>query len=564
MSFKKYRSKETFLSIILILFLSGCSTINPFVEPEMSRPDMKWEKQHKNKYIPIRSTEGYHEANNVTIDLARLYARALQEAYRAASAGQIKARVGLDAIMIGTAAAALGIAATGGDAKTAGLLGLGAGTVALAGDRFLITTRKRIWLQGALALECVISAANTFQNVDLNLILLNTELDNLNGFTEKLDEKIADLEVYRKSATLKPENASLTQMVLSDAESISLKGKTFSKSITATTTKLNKLGQILLSKTIEIRLKVEAEIAKTEPDRLTYNQALKKLLSKVPSNFIPQDKLDAVLSKEDRTKKDSLTFIAGVDPSIRNKCDHLYALIVDITKTKKSILSLLKKVIEDGGLQYPKDLFRNCDLHENFGIETLTITPGAKFDLTSNKATSVKALVNGGTPPYTIVQEVLPKEIAVSIDKANNIFVLIPKPQAVAGSHFTVPIKDSKNATAYLIIEFKSEQTDQQSKDETGEKVAPPPSEIEFDPDIEKIQKHLKDTYDLGPKKVDGKLGNDTRKAITLFLEASLEDLKISDEFKKLFPNYPSDNTVDFSQLTKQNIKELATALGIL
>ena len=149
------KTTHPYLSLLagtLIISVSGCA-VNPFVGPEMQRPDIVWQKDGNSGKFKPQENDGIYVPRIVTVGEARLYARSLQDAYRAAAAGQIKSRVALDAAMMGAAAAAIALAATGGGAKTAGLLGLGAGTVGLGGDRFLIATRKRIWFQGALALE---------------------------------------------------------------------------------------------------------------------------------------------------------------------------------------------------------------------------------------------------------------------------------------------------------------------------------------------------------------------------------------------------------------------------
>ena len=548
----------------LVIIVSGCAVTNPFVGPDMLRPDMVWKKDDRSKiYMPERDTNGLYKPNAVSVEQARLYARALQDAYREAATGQVKTRVVLDGIAIVSAATAVGMAATGGSAKTAGLLGLGAGTLMLASDQFLIATRKRIWFQGALALECVIAAANTVSGVELSHVLLDTKLQLLRTANSSLESALSRFKKQRSGIGLSGSDQTKADQTVTDAQNILDEGKAIATTVGGSKDRLNTMGQVLLSKVIEIRLRVETEIAKTEPDLLSYDQALKRLLANTQPGFLSEDEL-ALLKAPDTNGKHKLS-APFLDPRLPKAFKSAHAdlenAMAAALAARNGVVDALEKAIAAGPLKYSDTLFSNCALNESIGLGPLTVSPASQLDLAPNTAATVQAVVRGGQRPYSIITDALPSGVTASIDASDRLSVSIPSATAVAGVPVVVPVKDGQGAVANFIIGFK-----QSAKGASDTSTATPQPASQLDPDLQRIQNHLitlqvTPPYDLGDSGADGKWGNKTGVAIQRYLRDNFEDLKGMDEFERQFPDYSAGHSPDFSTRSKDQLIKLALSI---
>ncbi|HRB97134.1 MAG TPA: peptidoglycan-binding domain-containing protein [Nitrosomonas sp.] len=545
------------LVITLIVMISGCSSLNPLIEPDMPRPDMKWSKEDgafSTSFKPVwDNSSGYFKTRNMTIDEVRLYARSLQDAYRRAANGQISYRSALDAALIGTAAAAIAVATTGGNAKTAGLLGLGAGSLGLAGDRFLIATRKRIWIQGTQALECVVGAANVAPT-EINELNLEIKLIELNGTITKLDTTIQD---FNKLKDLGNEGA---QELSKESFLTYMKAQNNYHAITNVKDKINPLSQILLSKIIEIRLKVEAEIVKTEPDILSYDKALRQVLANTQPAFAELKNLIPPKTPEEKIEKSEVHGFKSNEAE--SAFQRMRAATDDVIKAQTEVLSILEIVLKSYINQSPTALFENCAYNEKIGLGSLTISPISQLDLEPNTTTTVQAIIRGGQRPYSPAsKDLLPEGITVSVDTSDRLSVMIPASSATPGARFIVPVTDSQSTITNFAIGFKGET---KKNTPASRNLSPPSPEQIPDSKIKKIQKHLKDSG-IDPGDLDGVWGSKTKKAVATYLKTEFRsNLETKPEFKKMYPNHQTgQESPDFSERKKEDLIILIESLGV-
>ena len=274
------------------LLVSGCA-VNPYVEPEMNRPGVVWVKSD-DVWNKKEDGQGGVESRHVTVDQAVLYARSLQDAYRKASAGISRARTGLDALVIGSAVTATGMAVSGGDPETAGLIGLGAATLGFSGDRFLVPIRKRIYFQGALALECVIGAASASSIEGIRSLELSVAEEKVKAALAKVEADLQEFEEHRAAYEENDKELSKSGRRLLFAafnganSSIRIANATL-RVVNQTKSRIDPLGSILISKVEGIRIRVDAEVARQEPDLIGYADALRGVLNATPGSAVSND-----------------------------------------------------------------------------------------------------------------------------------------------------------------------------------------------------------------------------------------------------------------------------------
>lgn len=109
------------LAITMIAMLVGCSVFSPYVEPEVPRPGLVRDSEQK----IVRDAQQKLQPTHVTVGEAREYARLLQDAYRQKITQLSQLRRLTNATLIGVAASAIGLAATGGATEAIAALGVG-------------------------------------------------------------------------------------------------------------------------------------------------------------------------------------------------------------------------------------------------------------------------------------------------------------------------------------------------------------------------------------------------------------------------------------------------------
>jgi hypothetical protein len=533
----------TVVHVILALALTGCSIFNPYVEPEHPRPGLI--RDDKGNIAP--SADNRLQATHVTVGEAREYARLLQEAYRRAAADQSKTRNVIDLTAIAAAATAIGIAATGGNAETAGIIGLSAAGLTFAGNRLLVVTRKRIWFRGALALECVINAANSHATPNLAAANLGADLATQNSEIDNLEFAIEDFgrQIERVSKIIPKPDLAAANSAIRKAKTLAKRSHFISDGVIQLMDALNPLGQILLSKVEEIRLRVDAEIAKTEPDLLQYNEALRSLLASSAGGFITPDVAETLIGKEDVGKK-GVEYSAAIAPEndieFQNSFNNLGKAVELLKSANEQLKKTLDEIVEKP-VAYPPDIFSNCDLGSRIGGGPLRLSRN-KSRVKRGVAVQYEVRISGGRRPYQTVEDTIPEGIDVQLvdDLQSGAIMELRMPAEITrtiASPVVLAVADADGVQRIFMVELVEGETGEgpaepsESESEAGPKTSTAEMEL-----IRKIQKFLKDEgYDLGPTGIDGQWGLHTRKAICLhFSDAdNFADLKSMDEFKTDF-----------------------------
>jgi hypothetical protein len=453
----------------------------------------------------------------------------------------------IDLTAVAAAATAIGIAVTGGSAETAGIIGLSAAGLTFAGNRLLVVTRKRIWFRGALALECVINAANTHAtpnlaagNLGADLASQTSEIDNLENAIDDFGRQIERVSKIEPKPDLTAANSAIRK-----AKTLAKRSHFISEGVIQLMDALNPLGQILLSKVEEIRLRVDTEIAKTEPDLLQYNDALRSLLASSAGGFVTPDVAETLIGKEDVGKK-GVEYSAAIPPIEDDKFQNSFNKLgeaVDLVKSANAQLEKALDEIMEKPVAYPPDIFSNCDLGSRISDGPLRLSRN-KSKVIRGVAVQYEVRISGGRRPYQTVVDTIPEGIDVQlVDDLQSGAIIELRISAEITRTITSPViiavADADGVQRIFMIEFVEGETAEgraePSKSESDTRPVPSTAEIEL---IRNIQKHLKNEgYDLGPSEIDGQWGTHTRKAICLYFSDTdnFADLKAIEEFKTEF-----------------------------
>ena len=237
----------------------------------------------------------------------------------------------------------------------------------------------------------------------------------------------------------------------SDAASISLaktklaEGQSIAKIVGESKGEINPLGQVLLSKIIEIRLHVESEIVKNEPDLLKYDQAIKNLLANTPSGF--QNKF-----KPEYFSKSGIEEAAAKGFKLEDA--PFYLPVKDVQEAIDAVMTALQEAITASSLISSQSFFSECSLSERIGNGQLTVSPSEQLGLTKGTGYVIQVIVSGGKPSYQVEKSVLPEHVSTSLDEATNRLTVTVTKDAAAGK-VVIPIKDSQSAVTNFIIELK-------------------------------------------------------------------------------------------------------------
>lgn len=337
--------------VMIASAVAGC-TANPYVEAAFPRPGVE------------HNPDGSRRLNDnqepipryVKVPVALEYVRALQDAYTDAATGQSRLQVALDTTLIGTAAAAIGIAATGGQAETAGLFGIGGGALGLAGTRWLNAAHKRIYLQGALALGCVTNAGTKIQP-NLTALLLDQAVSSGRVEAAKLDEAATGFEVALAANPADRLQFAAPDMKIAEARMLADQLRQLASAASSYLQSVDPLGQIFINKAVEIRGRINEEIGKAEPELISYNDALKALLK---TRSAPQKSLEKANLSEDTkspTSENKIDLENKVSTAVYNATNALDAKIFTAESARDKIIKRLNDVEPSA---VPDNLFADC------------------------------------------------------------------------------------------------------------------------------------------------------------------------------------------------------------
>ena len=534
-----------------VALVGGCAT-SPYVEPNYPRPGLA-RQIDQGALVVVRDQDQQPITRHVSVSQAREYGRALQDAYRAAAASESQQRRLADFGVIGSAATALGIVATGGHAKTAGALGISAGGLSVLTDRYLDATRRKIYFQGALALECVIGMTVVNPTFNSEAIAVASTMRATHQFADHFRDAIRVVQTRLRDLgeehdDLKPH----IQRDIAKAETQLTKGEIIIRGAEELLDALDPVGQILLSKIEEIRIRVDTEVAKREPDLLDYNEALKKVLASTPSNFATAEVMQMVEGTEPKTQFSARGHLAN------RKLNFLVDALLDMERQSdeltESLTDLLRSLSTLGRESKPVSLniFDRCALTDSIGIGQLRLSESA-IEFPSGIEARVHLRVSGGSPPYSYDQSTLDSGARVEIASiaADGATLVVHVPKDNASGRIVLPVSDNTGNTRNLVITFK-----EPDKPETSEE-AKQDNEItpQIDSQVEKIQKFLirkKGKEAVGPNGPDGKLGTETRQAMSQYLKDNLDDLK------------KSNPSVTAESINSASDEELKRLMGVL
>lgn len=557
--------KVVILHLVLLLTFTGCTLFNPYVEPKHHRPGLM--RDNEGNILP--NSENRLQAMHVTVGEAREYARLLQEAYRSAASDQSKTRNVIDLTSVAAAATAIGIAATGGSAETAGIIGLSTAGLAFAGSRLLVANRKTIWFRGALAMECVINASSTHAFPNLTVPFLGADLTTQSAAIETLRKAIKDFEGHiNRVRNIPPKpNLSAADNVIREAENLAKRSDFINIEVVQLMDALDPLGQVLLSKIEEIRFRVDFEISKTEPDLLNYDAALRGLVASSPGGFISPESKRALIGEEDpsvQKKEFSEAIEPKKDTTFQTSFNNLNKAFDELVRANQQLITTLKE-IEQKPVAFPPDIFNNCELGHRIGEGSLRLSR-MNSTVTRGVETQFEVRISGGRPPYQRIEDTIPPgiDVQVTADVQSGGIMKITIPADIANestSPVTIAVADADGDQRIFMIEFVE-------KKAIGTREGPPSSEpinrargkVDEAESIGKIQKFLVDEgFDVGPSGIDKKWGPDTANAICLFLTQNFEDLKAMEEFKPDFEDKTAMPKCD--EISKEDLIRYITKL---
>lgn len=534
------RMKVVILHLILLLTFTGCTLFNPYVEPEHHRPGLMRDIEGN----ILRSPENRLQATHVTVGEAREYARLLQEAYRRAASDQSITRNVIDLTLVTAAATAIGIAVTGGSAETAGIIGLSGAGLTFAGSRLIVANRKTIWFRGALALECVINAASTHAFPNLMASVLGADLITQSAAIETLEKAINDFGRHISRVRVSQPDLDLTaaDSAIGKAQLLAKRSHFINDGVVQLMDALDPLGQVLLSKVEEIRLRVDTEIAKTEPDILQYDAALRGLVASSSGGFISPEVEKTLIGVEDtrvKIREFSAEIPPGDDKAFQHSLNNLNKAFDDLGLANQQLKTTLNE-IEKKPVAFPPDIFNNCELGNRIGEGPLHLSRMESM-VTRGVETQFEVRISGGRRPYRKIPETIPKGIDVQVNsdvQSGGIMkITIPaKITSKSTSPVTIAVADTDGDQRIFMIEFVDKAAAGNGAGPSISGPVPPQGVSPETESIRKIQKFLvKEKVNVGPSGIDGRWGPDTAKAICLFLSQNFEEIKSLEEFQSEF-----------------------------
>lgn len=549
------------LLLVLAGLVVGCAA-DPYIQAEVPRPGLLRDANG----VVVKNAWNEIQPQHVSVPVAREYARLLQDAYRRNAGQQSALRVGLDTTLLGAAAAAIAIAATGGRAETAGLIGISGGALGVAGSRWLNPVHRRIYFQGALALECVVAAATKNQQPNMEVFAITSSINSLNNAILRLEAAATGME---SRLAVEPPAAQIAAAVrgrVALARFQAARLRQFATAAAAFADEAAPLGQILLSKTEEIRIRVDAEVAKSEPDLLGYNEGLQKVLQAVPSGGGGEVKAPAAAPAGPPTPQFSAA-LDGMSKAFRDAFRDLETAIDGATLAEAELLTSLKAFKSTDATRVPGNLFDGCALIERIGAGPMALSR-AEQKLAAGSKAQLQARIAGGRQPYEVVPGLLPSGIAAKVidqtaDGATLDIDVAADALKTPGQVVVVAVRDSVGDTRNFVIRMEGTAKTSNAAGSAAAKSSaarpggapvrpvvarPLPAPPAVDDKIaQRIQdflvtehgkknfKGLDDKPPLGPAGANGKWSPDTKKAVIAYfnegdrfdrLKASLPELK--------------------------------------
>jgi len=387
----------------------------------------------------------------------------------------------------------------------------------------------------ALALECVIGAAASSPISSAPPPELAVARDSLVAALSNADAALRAGEDALASCS-DPRARQVAAAQLSGARNaIDLRRNT-ANSLTGYLDAADPRGQILLSAVESIRLRVDEELDRAEPDLVAFDQALKNQLQTAASAYTsaqPQTPA-APPPAAPAPELNSVENIALSEcPPLQNRIDALNSAVAEIDLANNAVAKALTKTTSVP--IYPADLFTNCSLNNPIGKGPLRTNP-AEQPVAPGAAAVLQTVITGGRRPYRIQTDALPAgvtpKLASATEDGQMMQVDVTAAAAKAGTPpLVVIVKDAADTSATYVVRVPAAGSsgDGGRPGPAAPAAAPAATTGEvFDPAVERVQKSLKDLAtthpEYDPGKVDGKWGEDTRKAVVAFLNANSEE----------------------------------------
>ena len=413
------------------ILLSGCATIRM---PE--RPGVRTETTGCLWW----KTEIQVPTGFVSRDAATAYGTGVAEVFDNRASALGNGRATLNSLVIGVAASAVGMAATGGAAVPIAALGLaGAGTAAI-GQQWIIPAHALIYSRGAQAVLCVVDKAKRQPAP-------SDPVASVAGAIDELNKRLADLgQAIDTSQGLSPADRQ-------KAEEYYAQARAFSASALESVGYSDPLGGVVVTTVDQIRANVEYEIAKSEPDTLSFNETLKNnLRSSAGIGGGEQPTVPPVSPPPSLSTPNKAAQALGETPQdVVTDAMNKVAVALSVVKASVTVLK--------GPSVPPADLFTGCAIGD-LGAKPLTISP-ATMSLAASTSYQVQAFVSGGTSPYSVTPNTVPAKVTATIDNTTSIgdakilSVTIDSSAATTTSTIVVNVTDSSGAGKTLVISFK-------------------------------------------------------------------------------------------------------------
>lgn len=499
------RSVHIFVCLLFSLPIVGCSSLDPFAEPPVPRPGIERTVDGEPRLQDDGSTL---VTTYVPAAAAREYGRLLQDEYRRLAGRRVALQRAYNFSLISLATTAIGLAAIDNARETAAILGLTAAGAGWWGQTYLTTSHKRIYLRGAMAMECVIGAAVGHTSIDKSLLELQRSLTRAraalgryealsgNGFADLVRSDIKVVERYIENA--------------------------------------DPLGQILLSKIESIRLQVDGAIAEEEPDIIAVDEALRDTLIAKTQIFStsPRVSLDPPTTEE----KKNAAFVERLRPNDPKRVAYLKAK----AELERAHAELVEQFNQTGGvaISYPPNLFNSCAF--NPGEDEILVLQPEEFTVAPGQHALLSATVSGGSPPYKLRENTIPATLkdkvklgAVLARGAQNLTIEIPKGGFKTAGNHVIVVADGNGAGQRREIVISV--TGQSGAGPNPARGGPDTNNILGKPtpdaDVIRLQNFLdghakiSGKAEFDPKKIDGFMGDDSRKATLAFLKDNYSQL---------------------------------------
>lgn len=262
----------------VLVFLSGCSIINPHVSPRGDRPRLVRQQFAADDK---RQNTADHAALSEAID----YANRVRDAYHRAVGQQSMFRNGLAITAVSMAGAALGLGITGGATEAITALGVGGASAVGLGTLLYSDARQRVYLAGSEAVGCAISAMTPLMIADETLTKFRNDLVALESLVGALRSQVEVVEAAVPSFTDKPLKQR-AEIALSQARATIAPAAQMVEAGYLLLNRVESAGVALVTAVDTIRDKVSAQITRTEPDLASINAVIGGL-GAATSRFAP-------------------------------------------------------------------------------------------------------------------------------------------------------------------------------------------------------------------------------------------------------------------------------------